>query len=172
MNVVLIGYRGTGKSTVARLVGEKLGWDVLSLDEMIVQKAGISIPEIVERSGWEHFRDIESEVVQEASARDGVVLDCGGGAILREKNVCNLKRNGTVFLLSATPETIVSRIHDDKNRPALTEGKTFLEEIAEVLESRTAAYLAAAEFIIPTDQAAPCEIAEQIAVCLLEPKDD
>ncbi|HNT35803.1 MAG TPA: shikimate kinase, partial [bacterium] len=151
MNVVLIGYRGTGKSTVAQIVARNLGWEALSLDQMIVQKAGKAIPKIVDELGWEYFRDLESEVVVETAGRDKVVLDCGGGVILRAANVQALKDKGKVFLLTATPDTIVSRIKEDTNRPALIQGKTFLEEIAEVLESRNPLYRAAADVQIATD---------------------
>jgi len=90
------------------------------------------------------------------------VLDCGGGVILREKNVANLRRSGRVFLLTATPETVIERIQDDSNRPALKEGKTFLEEVSEVLAERQPLYDAAADVVIETDLRTPLQVTEEI----------
>ncbi len=86
MNIVLIGYRGTGKSTVAECLASARGWPRASLDEEIVKRSGMSIPEIVERMGWDHFRDLESGVVKDFAAKEGWILDTGGGVILREEN--------------------------------------------------------------------------------------
>ena len=165
-NIVLIGYRGTGKSVVATQLAEKLSTISYSMDEVIVERAKATIPEIVQRYGWDRFRDIESEVVADLSGESGVILDCGGGVILREENVLNLKSNGTVFLLTATPKTIIDRIKDDTNRPSLKEGKTFLEEVTEVLAERQPLYQAAAHFTIDTETQDPSQIAERIIECL------
>jgi len=162
MNIVLIGYRGTGKSTVAEMLAQKLNMKAYHLDEMIVERAGMTIPEIVEKHGWDWFRDMESEVTADASSRDNAVLDCGGGVILRERNVENLRRNGKVFLLTATPETVIDRIQEDTNRPALKDGKTFLEEVEEVLAERQPLYDAAADVVIETDSRTPLEVTEEI----------
>ncbi|MCX5901656.1 MAG: shikimate kinase, partial [Proteobacteria bacterium] len=107
MNIVLTGYRGTGKSAVARLLAKKIGWESLSLDAMIARQEGRTIPEIVDASGWEYFRDAESACIAELAGRDRVILDTGGGAILRSGNVQALRKNGLVFWLKACPETIV-----------------------------------------------------------------
>jgi shikimate kinase len=152
MNIVLIGYRGVGKSAVAKLLGERLpGWGVVSTDAEIVARAKSPIPDIVKEFGWEHFRDLESAVCREVAARDRQIIDTGGGAILRPENVEALKRNGRLFWLTAEVPTIHLRIGGDTQRPSLTGTKTFLEEIAEVLESRRPRYQAAADTIIPTD---------------------
>ena len=151
MNIVLTGYRGTGKSAVARLLAKKLGWQSLSLDAMISQQEGRTIPEIVAAKGWDYFRDVESALIAGVAGRDQVIVDTGGGAILRPQNVKALRQNGLVFWLNACPETIVARIKNSAGRPALTQGKTFLEEIDEVLRERTPLYHAAADFEIDTD---------------------
>ena len=75
MNIVLIGYRGTGKSVVGKLISERLRMECISMDEKIVEKAGMSIPDIVENHGWATFRDMESEVVQELAKRDNIIID-------------------------------------------------------------------------------------------------
>ncbi|MEI6127440.1 MAG: shikimate kinase, partial [Pseudomonadota bacterium] len=106
--------------------------------------------------------DVESSLVAEAGKRDRVILDTGGGVILRGANIEKLKRLGLVFWLTALPETIIARIHDDTNRPALTQGKTFTEEVSEVLSKRISHYQAAADFEIATDSKPVAQIADEI----------
>jgi shikimate kinase len=163
MNLVLIGYRGTGKSTVAKILANQLGMDVVSLDEEIVRQAGRPIPEIVAEHGWPHFRDIEAEVAKRFSERDGIIIDAGGGVILRPENVANLRRGGKLFWLQASVPVIVKRIEGGTQRPALTAGKTFTEEVEDVLRERTPLYEAAAHHRVDTDAATPEAVAAEIA---------
>jgi shikimate kinase len=163
MNLVLIGYRGTGKSTVAKLLSERLGMRVVSLDEEIVRQAGDSIPEIVAQHGWPHFRDLEAAVTARIAAEDHLVIDAGGGVILREENVQHLRRNGTLFWLRASVPVIVARIEGGTERPALTAGKSFTAEVEDVLRERTPLYAAAAHHQIDTDSRSPEQIAAAIA---------
>jgi shikimate kinase len=163
MNLVLIGYRGTGKSTVAKLLARQLGMEVISLDDEIVRQAGRSIPEIVAAHGWPHFRDLESEVNERVSRRDNLIIDAGGGVILRAANVENLRRNGVLFWLRASVPVIVARIEGGTQRPALTAGKSFTEEVEEVLRERTPLYEAAAHHQIDTDALSPEQVAAEIA---------
>lgn len=151
MNVVLIGYRGVGKSTVGRTLAVRLRRELISTDKEISKRAGRSISDIVAQHGWEYFRDLESEVCRELAVRDNLIIDTGGGAILRPQNVEALKRSGTVFWLTASVETITSRIGGDTQRPSLTGTKSFVEEIREVLEERTPKYAAVADHTIATD---------------------
>ena len=85
-NIFLIGFMGSGKSTIARLLSECLGVTQVEMDEVIVQEQGMPITEIFEKYGEEHFRDIETDLVRRLQAQDGVVVSCGGGAVLREEN--------------------------------------------------------------------------------------
>ncbi len=162
VKLILIGYRGTGKSTVATLLATRLGWKAISTDAQIVEKARMPIPDIVAGNGWEHFRNLETEVCLALKDQDRLVIDTGGGLILRPENVTALKPNGLVFWLTATVTTITRRITDDTQRPSLTAGKTFLEEIQEVLTERTPKYQAAADHVIATDDRSPEDIASQI----------
>lgn len=162
MNIVLTGYRGTGKSAVARLLAKKLGWQCVSLDALIAGQEGRSIPDIVADRGWDYFRDVESAVAEMHAARDRLVLDTGGGAILRPRNVRALRQNGCLFWLKARPETIATRIRNDDGRPALTPGKTFLEEVEDVLAERTPRYHDAADFEIDTDDKTPEAVAGEV----------
>ncbi|MGZ8373319.1 MAG: shikimate kinase [Nitrospira sp.] len=162
MNVVLIGYRGTGKSTVGKLVAARLDRVLVSTDAEIVKLVGQSIPEIVEQHGWEYFRDLETKICQDLAGRDGVVIDTGGGAILRSQNVEGLKRTGKLFWLTAPVETIAKRIGADTQRPSLTGTKSFLDEIQDVLRERTPKYQAAADYIIESDGKSTTQVAEEI----------
>ena len=163
MNIVLIGYRGVGKSAVAKLLGQRLpGWRVVSTDAEIVARAKRPIPDIVKEFGWDHFRDLESAVCRDVAAGDRQIIDTGGGAILRAENIAALKQNGRLFWLTAEVPTIHARIGGDTQRPSLTGTKTFLEEIAEVLESRRPQYRAAADTIIPTDNQTLTWVCERI----------
>jgi len=162
MNIVLIGYRGTGKSVVGKLLAQKLNRETISMDAEIVKKAGMSIPEFVEQNGWPKFRDLETEVAQELAERDNIIVDCGGGVIERPENIPALRTNGVIFWLQASVDAVVRRIAKGTERPALTEGKTFTEEVAEVLERRTPLYSKAAQHTINTDDMTPDQVADSI----------
>lgn len=162
MNIVLVGYRGTGKSVVARRLAESLGREVVSLDQEIEREEGHTIPEIVERRGWSGFRDVEERVVREYAAGDQQILDCGGGVIEREANVDILRRAGTVVWLRASTPTIVRRIAGNTQRPSLTGEKSFTEEVAEVLQRRTPLYRRIAHIEVDTDDLAIEQVAAEI----------
>lgn len=162
MNIVLIGYRGTGKSMVGKVLATRLGWPLVSTDAEIVRRAARSVPEIVAQHGWEYFRDLESTVCREFSAQDRLIIDTGGGAILRQENVVCLKKTGMLFWLTASVETIASRIGRDTQRPSLTGTKSFVEEIEEVLSVRMPQYREAADRTVPTDGCAINQIVETI----------
>ena len=162
MNIVLIGYRGTGKSTVARILGQRLKRRVISTDAEIVKEAGQPIPQIVEQFGWDHFRELETRMCRKLQDQTELVIDTGGGLILKEENVKMLKPKGKIFWLTAEVSTIASRISGDTQRPSLSGTKSFVEEIEEILEIRRPHYQAAADVIIPTDNATPESIVNQI----------
>lgn len=162
MNIVLIGYRGTGKSSVATILAGRLRWDCVSTDAEIVARAKQSIPEIVKAHGWEYFRDLESDVCRDLGGKDSLIIDTGGGAILRPQNVQALKANGRLFWLTAEISTIEARIGGDTQRPSLTGFKSFIEEIAEVLEERRPKYCSAADHAIPTDNRSVTHVVDTI----------
>jgi len=167
MNIVLIGYRGTGKSAIAARLGERLGREVVSTDEAIVARIECSIPDYVAANGWPAFRDVETAVCEEVAARDGLVIDCGGGVVTRPRNMEVLRANGLVFWLQACVETIAGRIGGDTNRPSLTGDKSFVEEIAQVLEERTPLYAESADEAIDTETGSPDMLADIIATRVL-----
>ena len=132
------------------------------MDAEIVKRQGLSIPEIVERSGWGRFRDIETEVAMEVSQFDNVVIDTGGGIIERPENIEALRKNGLIFWLKASIHVIVKRIESGTERPALTEGKSFTDEVADVLKKRLPRYSGAARYEIDTDNLTPDQVAARI----------
>lgn len=162
MNVVLIGYRGTGKSTVGKIVAARLGRELFSTDAEIVKSAEQTIPQIVEQHGWEYFRDLETKMCQDLAGKYGLVIDTGGGAILRPQNVEVLKRTGKLFWLTASVETIAKRIGSDTQRPSLTGTKSFIEEIQDVLRERIPKYQAAADHLIETEGKSVTQVADEI----------
>jgi shikimate kinase len=162
MNIVLIGYRGTGKSAVGEILGSRLGMICAIMDKKIVETAGMSIPEIVEKFGWSGFRDMESRVVRQLSQCDHLIIDTGGGVIERPENIKALKANSTIFWLKASVDTIIARIQTDTQRPSLTAGKTFTEEVEEILKQRIPRYKMAAQFEIDTDKLTPEQVADRI----------
>ncbi len=113
MNLFLMGLRGTGKTTVAQLVAERLGWPWFDADAEVEARAGKSIAQIFADEGEAAFRDWESHVVADLSARDQAVLALGGGAILREENRAAIARAGRTVWLTASPETLWRRISAD-----------------------------------------------------------
>lgn len=166
MNIVLIGYRGTGKSHVGHLLGKHFGRKLVSMDEEIVKTAGMPIPEIVEKFGWSHFRDLETAEARKLAGLDRLIIDCGGGVIERPENTEIIRQNSQVFWLQASVDSIVARIKNDTSRPALVAGKTFTEEVAEVLERRSPLYQDAAHHEINTDNRTPQQVAELIVSLL------
>ncbi len=165
MNIVLIGFRGTGKSTVGRLLATRLERDFIDSDKYIEDSTGNTIKSIFEEDGEEGFRKIEADTIAELSKEDNKVISAGGGATLKEENVRNLKNNGFLVLLEATPEIIHSRIAQDKKttqqRPSLTDKKP-LDEIKYLIEQREYAYKSAADLAINTSYVSCEDIVNEI----------
>ena len=162
MNIVLIGYRGTGKTSVGQLLAERLGRPLISTDAEVIRRATLSIPEIVKQFGWDRFRDLESDACLELSGKDRLIIDTGGGVILRQRNVDALKAKGVLFWLTASVRTITERIGGDTQRPSLTGTKSFTDEVEEVLREREPRYKAAADHVIQTDGRSLAQVADAI----------
>jgi shikimate kinase len=162
VNVVLVGYRGTGKTAVAEILARDLGLTVVSLDAEIVRKANKSIPDIVEERGWPGFRDLEQEIVRTFAARHGQVIDCGGGVIERDANFEPLRAAGPVIWLKASVPKIVARIQGDDQRPSLTGTKSFTDEVQEVLQRREPLYRRLAHHEVDTDQLTVEQVAAEV----------
>ena len=153
MNIVLIGYRCSGKTAVAKIVARELGRDFLDMDALIEENAGCSIETIVSRRGWDHFREIEKRLVEEVSERDNLVIATGGGVVVDEGNVKNLRKNGWIVWLNGKAEVLKERMdkqqRSGKIRPSLT-GADPLEEIKQVLDVRTPLYERTATLVVDT----------------------
>lgn len=145
MGIVLLGYRGSGKTTVGMKLADRLWWDFVDTDQLIVKQTGKSIKTIFEQEGEAAFRDIESGVLEEALKRESTVISCGGGIILREKNRELLKTSPhSRIYLRADPQVLYERICRDQStigmRPALTPLGGGIEEIRTLLQVRDPLY--------------------------------
>lgn len=165
MNIVLIGFRGTGKSCVGKAIAHYAKRRFIDADDYLEQKIGKTIKEIFSEGGEERFRQIESEIIEELSLLDGVVIATGGGAVLKEENVKNMKRNGFIVLLEADTETIHKRLTEDTEgqaqRPGLTNMKQY-EEIKYLLEYRRPFYKKAADYRIDTTKLSVNQLTEKV----------
>ena len=150
-NVVLIGMRGCGKTSVATKLSRRTGKECLELDEILVQRVGMSIPEIVSSEGWIKFRDYESTIAFEVSRKQNKIISTGGGVVLRPENMEVLKGNGIVVYLDCTLDVLVKRVGDDPNRPPLTKENTRRKETQTLLVERESLYEKYADIIINAD---------------------
>jgi shikimate kinase len=168
-SISLIGYRGTGKTTVADQLAIRLGWDWVDSDHVIELRAGQSITTIFAERGQDAFRELEAEVVAELCARRRAVIAVGGGAVMREANQVALRQCQQVVWLKASPQTIEQRLAGDPTtadrRPNLTNSGG-RQEIERLLAERTPIYQACATLEVDTEGKAPAEIAEAIVVAL------
>lgn len=160
-NIFLIGFMGSGKSTIARLLAKETGKELIEMDETIEKEAGCSINRIFEAHGEVYFRNLESELVARISNKGGAVVSCGGGAVLREENVVNMRKNGTIVYLSAIPETIYKRVRNSTHRPLLN-GNMNVEYITQLMEKRLPIYEAAADEVVVVDDREKSQIVEKI----------
>lgn len=166
-NVVLIGFMGAGKSTVSEYLSDMFAMDIVEMDQMIAKQEGMSIPDIFKIYGEEYFRDLETELLIKMQERKNVIISCGGGAVLRERNVEEMKKNGKVVLLTASPEVVYERVKDSEDRPLL-KGRKNVKGISELMEQRREKYEAAADIVINTDNKTVLQICEEMVERLSE----
>ena len=165
MNIFLIGYRCSGKTSVGKLLAGRLGWTFVDTDADIVSEHGLTIADMVVAQGWKSFREKEKAVIKRRCTLDQTVVATGGGAILDSVNVDLMKAVGTLVWLKAHADTVKERIFKDANtddqRPSLT-AKGLLEEIEETLAVRDPYYQSAMDFSVDTDDRSIDEISERI----------
>jgi shikimate kinase len=168
-NLVLIGYRATGKTSVGARLAARLHRPFVDLDQVLVQEAGRPIADIVAQGGWAEFRRLEKELVARYAAIPGQVLAPGGGAVLDRDNVAALRENGIIIWLTADPDTIQARLAQDQprdaNRPSLT-GSDTIREVTEVLNQRAPLYQAAAQIIVDTTHREVAQVVELVLQAL------
>jgi len=162
MNIVLIGYRGTGKSKIGKRLAKRLSKKFIGMDRIIEKRAGMSISKMVREYGWEKFRNLESNLAEEVGRFDNRVIDTGGGVILRDRNVKSLRKNGKMILLVADIEVIKKRIAKEDGRPSLTGDKSAVDEVEIVLEKRKEKYQKAADFTVDTSGPSTKRVVDEI----------
>lgn len=160
-NIFLIGFMGTGKSTVAQALQEVTGREIIEMDQELEKLANMTINDIFAKHGEDYFRDLESKLVLEISKQDEKIVSCGGGAVLREENRKYMKESGKIVLLTATPKTVYERIKDFNDRPLLA-GNMNEEYIASLMEKRRDLYEAAKDVTVATDGKTTRAIGEEI----------
>lgn len=164
-NVLLIGFMGSGKSTVSSKLSELLNMEEIDMDQYIEEKEGRTIKEMFEKDGEEYFRNCETQAVNDFKSKKSVIVSCGGGAVLRQENVEAMKEQGKIVLLTASPETTLDRVKDTTARPILN-GNMNVEFIQQLMEKRADKYKNAADITITTDDKDIDEICNEIIALL------
>ncbi|MBL8014175.1 MAG: shikimate kinase [Candidatus Omnitrophica bacterium] len=159
-NLVLIGFMGTGKSSIARILSRKLGVPMVSIDDLIENREGKKIAEIFKDSGESYFRSVESQVVRDVANHESAVIDCGGGVVLNPQNMLALKKSGVLIHLTCGPEEILRRIKLQPQRPLLDVADP-LAKINELLQERQP-YYSQADISMDTTDGALEKAAEEI----------
>ena len=169
MNIILIGYRGSGKSTVGSRLAARLKMRFVDIDDLIEERQGVPISHIVKSRGWGHFRKLEASILKEISSRDRLIIAPGGGAVLDTDNVKALRKNGFIIWLKADKQTLLKRLNQDPGtdtrRPTLT-GKGTSEELKEVMSLREPIYERVSEIQIDTSELDVEAVVENILTVL------
>ena len=159
-NIVLTGFMGAGKTEVGRVLAQRLGYVLIDVDDEIEKEHRMKIVDIFKEYGEQVFRDIESAVIKKLSEREGAVISTGGGAVLSQENMDNLRKKGVIVGLAASAETIHERTKRNKTRPLLSVEDP-LAKITELLAFRQP-YYNKADVVIDTEGRSPLEVAEEI----------
>lgn len=149
MNIILTGLRGSGKSTIGKLLGKKLGFKFLDLDKEIEKSENSTIREIYEKYGWEYFRKKEKNTVKKLANLENTIISLGGGTIVDPENQKILKKLGTIVYLDRSPEDCFKYLEKNKNsRPPLTKTADRLSELKQIYTERKDIYRKTADYII------------------------
>ncbi len=159
-NIVLVGFMGTGKTVVGERLAEMLQMEVIDTDDIIEADSGMVISRIITEMGGEHFRDLESKTVEKVCKLNHHIISTGGGVVIREENIRNLKSTGMLFCLDAMPETILRRTSQETHRPLL-EVADPISRIREMLRERKPLY-EKADYKIDTTPLTVEQVAEKI----------
>lgn len=165
-NIVLIGFMGVGKTTVSQYLSKLSDVKAVEMDQVISEREKMSIPEIFAAYGEEYFRNLETNLLIEPQNETNTVISCGGGQ-RSERNVKEMKKNGRVVLLTASPEEIYERLKDSDDRPLLN-GRKNVKGISELMEQRREKYEVQRDMIIKTDDKTVPEVCEELVQRLTE----
>lgn len=161
-NIALCGFMGTGKSTVSRKLNKLTGRPIMEIDDMLVEEAGMSIPEIFKNYGEKYFRDLEERVCAKAAAVDGAIISTGGGTVCRQANVDKLKEAGMIILLEGSPDTVFDRVHKSSTERPMLSRYMSRGYISWLMKQREEIYREAADVIISIDGKNSEEVAKEI----------
>ncbi|NMA04040.1 MAG: AAA family ATPase [Clostridiales bacterium] len=166
-NIVLIGFMGSGKTSVGTELSTLLQMDYIDTDDIITENSGMSINEIFSAYGETRFRNLETKAIESLQDFRNTIISCGGGVVLNPKNVDLLKNNGRIVWLKVSPKEVYNRLSGDDNRPLLKDNFT-MEKLSQILEDRLPLYENAGDIIIDTDGKNVQEIAKEIVEGLLD----
>jgi shikimate kinase len=166
MNIALFGFMGVGKTVVGKAIASKTELEFVDLDDVIIKRMNKSISDIFKEDGESRFRQIEREITKETASRDKQVIALGGGTILDEENLKQLKKNSKLILLTADPSIILKRILSDGLVRPLLNVEDKLERIRALLYVRLPIYFEAADYVVDTSEGSPKEISAEIIDCL------
>jgi shikimate kinase len=165
MNIYLVGYRCAGKSTVGRLLAEKLGWSFVDMDDYIVKAEGRTIAQLVDDEGWDHFRRLEHRLVVTLAKREDTIVSTGGGVLMNPANTLLMQGSGKIVWLKVSQETVVDRIGKDpssaSHRPSLT-GAGVADDIEATLKTRNPIYQKGSDLTVDTDTLEPEAVVAQV----------
>ncbi|MHB0975684.1 MAG: shikimate kinase [Candidatus Aquicultorales bacterium] len=162
-NIVLIGFMGSGKSTVGRRLARRLGYGFVDTDQAVEAKAGKRIVDIFEEDGEAVFRAFERQAIEKAASGEGRVIACGGGAVMDPSNVEVLRRNGVLVYLKASEEALLERLRRGFERRPLLRMEDAEGRVKELLDQRAETYESVAGVIVDTEKMSPSKVVEVIA---------
>lgn len=159
-NIVLVGFMGTGKTTVGKLIAEKTGMPLIDMDSIIVERAGKSINDIFAKEGEAYFRQLERELAKELATTSGQIISTGGGIVLNPKNIADFEKTSLVVCLLADAKSVLDRVHHDASRPLLAGNKE--KKIIDLLETRRPLYESISHKIDTSGRPSPIPTAQEI----------
>lgn len=159
-NIVLIGFMASGKSLISNELSRIWGRKCVSTDQLIVKREGLPIKAIFDQKGEEYFRNMERQIIQDVSALEEVIVDCGGGVVLNTENIANLKKTGVLIYLKNTPERVVDRVKGSDKRPLLNVDN-LLEKVTDMMNARES-YYQQADHVIDVHDKTPSQIIHTI----------
>lgn len=166
MNVALYGFMAVGKTTVGVILAERLGYAFIDLDTVIVQRTGREIKDIFQEDGEEAFREIEKRVAGDIASGDRQVIACGGGTVLFEENLRNLRISSTLIHLTADPRTILERVEGEGDVRPLLNVEDRLRKLNQLLQVRQPGYQRAADHTVDTTGKTPRQVADEVMEAL------